>query len=149
MALTIVAFAVIQIVMPTMVRPRLRPPVTTELAITADTIANLAGPRAFLGEGGEIGGLNIPDAWLISNTRVRTANGGPVDLDRYDECVGLALRENEAATPCLADLDLHVDVAYQSGERYWSYQWLEAAIFAALSGLLAGFGLWHIQRRLP
>ena len=31
---------------------------------------------------------------------------------------------------------------------YWSFQWIESALYLALAGLLAGFGLWRIQRHV-
>jgi ABC-type transport system involved in multi-copper enzyme maturation permease subunit len=152
MALTVLVFAVTQIVMPTMVRPTLRPPVTIAMPITAETIQTLSGPSAFLGSQGEIGGLRIPDAWIVANSPARTADGAgldrsPLELDRYNDCIGQALHSSADAGQCLAQLDLHLDVSYQPGERYWTFQWLESAIFLALALLLAGLGLWRIQGR--
>jgi hypothetical protein len=49
---------------------------------------------------------------------------------------------------CLAELDLHVDVLYHPSSRYWAFQWLETAIYLALSGILTAFGVWRIRRRV-
>jgi hypothetical protein len=154
MALTVLVFTVIQIVMPTVVRPVLRPAVTTAVPITTQTIQSLSGPSAFLGSQGEIGGLRIPDAWIVDNSPARTADGSPLDrspvvLARYNECIGQALRSSAAAGDCLAGLDLHLQVSYQPGARYWTFRWLESAIFLALALLLAGLGLWRIQGGRP
>jgi hypothetical protein len=38
---------------------------------------------------------------------------------------------------CLGRLNLHVDIAYQPADRYWTFQWLESAVYLALAALLA------------
>jgi ABC-type transport system involved in multi-copper enzyme maturation permease subunit len=137
MALTLLVFVVVQIAMPTWVRPQLISPVTASHPMTADAIKNLI----FIGRDGDIGGLRIPDAWVVSTSKMLTSNGRPVDMNQ-NSCTG-----TEPAL-CLANLDLHVQATYQPGDRYWDFQWLESAIFLALSVLLAGFALWRIQARL-
>jgi ABC-type transport system involved in multi-copper enzyme maturation permease subunit len=141
MALTVLVFAVVQGVMPALVREHLSSPVTASQPMTAETIKNLS----FLGSDGNIGGLKIPGAFVVSVSKLLASNGQPVDPNQYNVCTsGLP----ESAAPCLAKLNLHVQVAYQPADRYWDFQWLESAIFLALSVLLAGFGLWRIQGRL-
>jgi ABC-type transport system involved in multi-copper enzyme maturation permease subunit len=142
MALTIVAFLVVQIAMPLLVRPHLGTPVTATRPVTADTIRNLSFPTAFLGADGQIRGLQIPGAWVVSNGRLLQADGRPVDLDRYHDCV---LQAPEQTASCLGGLNLHVAVAYHPGSRYWAFQGAESGLYLALAGLLAGFGLWRIR----
>lgn len=143
LAVTALVFVVVQIVMPTVVRPQLIAPITVAQPVTAETIKNLNGLTAFLGNDAEIRGLEIPGGWVLSNGRLLAADGGTVPLDRYHDCVD---REPDSVADCLAGLNLHVEVSYQPGDRYWSFQWLESAIFLALGVLLAGVGLWRIQR---
>jgi hypothetical protein len=60
----------------------------------------------------------------------------------------LVARELETGTHRLGALDLHVTASYQPNHRYWLFQWLESAIYVALTALLAAVGLWRVQRRL-
>ncbi|WP_326558109.1 ABC transporter permease subunit [Micromonospora sp. NBC_01796] len=142
MALTAVLFALVQVAVPTLIRPHLIPPVTGSHQVTAETVRNLS----FLGSEADIGGLRISDAWVVSTSKLLTADGQPVELDRYRACVTGVF---DAVAECMGNLDLRVDVAYQPGERYWDFQWLESAIFLGLAVMLAGLGLWRIQGRLP
>ncbi|MBF9130557.1 ABC transporter permease subunit [Plantactinospora sp. S1510] len=140
MALTVVVFAVAQIVMPMLVRPHLRPPVSVTQPMTAETVRNLSSMKA----DATVRGVQIPNAWVVSHGELLDSNGGPVEPTRYHECVLLG---PDAVPECLASLDLHVVGSYHPADRYWSFQWLESAIFLALGGLLTGFGLWRIQGR--
>ncbi|TKA01687.1 hypothetical protein [Actinacidiphila oryziradicis] len=49
---------------------------------------------------------------------------------------------------CLAKRNIHVEVTEQPANRYWTFQWVETAISAALAALLAGVGFWRIRGRL-
>jgi ABC-type transport system involved in multi-copper enzyme maturation permease subunit len=140
MALTVVVFAVAQIVMPMLVRPHLRPSVSVTQPMTAETVRNLSSMKA----DATVRGVQIPNAWVVSHGELLDSNGEPVEPTRYHECV---LVGPDAVPECLASLDLHVVGAYHPAHRYWSFQWLESAIFLALSVLLMGFGLWRIQGR--
>jgi ABC-type transport system involved in multi-copper enzyme maturation permease subunit len=141
MALAILVFAVVQIVMPTLVRPQLMSPVTASRPLTAETIKNLS----LLGSNANIQGLHVPNGWVLSTSKMLASNGQPVDMDRYNTCISGSM---DAVAQCLANLNLHVQATYQPGDHYWDFQWLESAIFLALSLLLAGFGLWRIRGRL-
>jgi hypothetical protein len=39
-------------------------------------------------------------------------------------------------------------VSYQPASRFWSFQWYETGIYAALALVLAGFCFWRIRHRL-
>ena len=39
-------------------------------------------------------------------------------------------------------------LAYQPDQRYWAFQWLESALYLVLAALLAGYGRWHVRRRV-
>jgi hypothetical protein len=49
--------------------------------------------------------------------------------------------------PYLAAHDVYQRVLYQPADRYWTFQWIEAAIFFALSGVLALLTLLLVRRR--
>jgi ABC-type transport system involved in multi-copper enzyme maturation permease subunit len=151
MALTMLAFTIIQFAMPNLVRPHLMPPVTITKPMTADAI-NEARALGSLTGGAVVKGLTIPDAWISDTSKLLTANGRPLDEDQFDECFMNPPKTGATGTfgdtaACLGNLDLHMEIAYQPDHRYWPFQWIESAIYLALSALLTAFGLWHIQRR--
>jgi hypothetical protein len=51
---------------------------------------------------------------------------------------------------CIAHLSakFHLAVTYQPASRYWTFQWLELAIFLAAALILAGICCWSVRRRL-
>jgi hypothetical protein len=140
MALTFLVFVVIQVLMPNVVRPHLRTPVTAAQPMTAEVVRNLG----FLGQHATVAGLKIPGAWVVSGSQLLAADGEPVDQDSYDNCINAGF---DGVADCIAKLDLHVDIAYQPVDRYWSFQWLESALFLGLAALLAAVGRWRINGR--
>jgi ABC-type transport system involved in multi-copper enzyme maturation permease subunit len=142
MAITLVLFAVVQVAMPTAIRPHLLAPATTAQQMTTPVTESLT----FLGRGGTVGGLKIPDAWIVSTSSLLTSNDRPLGSSPYDQCTSKG--SWDATAQCLAALDLHVQVNYQPPDRYWPLQWFEFAIFMALAGLLGGLGFWRIHSRL-
>ncbi len=47
---------------------------------------------------------------------------------------------------CIAGQNVHFDVSYHPADRYWTFQWIETAIFTGLAALLIGFCFWRVQR---
>jgi hypothetical protein len=143
MACMLVIFAVVQVLVPTLIRPNYVPPIRTAVPLTAQMITNLS----FLGEYGDIGGLALPGGpWVVSTSSMLNPAGQEVGHTAwYANC----LSESMADVPvCLTKGDVHVEVSAQPADRYWSFQWYETAIFAALAILLAGLCLWRIRGRL-
>jgi ABC-type transport system involved in multi-copper enzyme maturation permease subunit len=152
MALTILAFVIIQFVMPNMVRPHLMAPVSISKPMTADAI-NQARGLGTLGNGAVVRGLSIPNAWISNTSELLTANGRPLDAGTFNDCLMNPPKTGATGTfgdaaQCLGALNLHITMSYQPNDRYWPFQWIESAIYLALSILLAAFGLWRVQRRL-
>ena len=152
MALTVLVFTVVQFVVPNVVRPHLMPPVTVSRPMTADAINEARGLGSITG-GPVVKGLTVPGAWVSGTSELRTADGRPLAQDRFDHCFRDPPRTGATGTfgdtaVCLAQLDLHVVLSYQPDQRYWAFQWLESAIYLALAALLAGYGRWHVRRRV-
>jgi ABC-type transport system involved in multi-copper enzyme maturation permease subunit len=157
MALTLLVFIALQLAVPNLVRPSLMPPVTTSKSMTAEAINELRSLGG-LTDRPTVGGLTVPDAWVTETSELLTSNGQPLDVNQFNACIGTgppsASPEKEstgrfgAAAQCLGDLDLHVTASYQPNHRYWPFQWLESAIYLALTALLAALGAWRVQRRL-
>ncbi|WP_327003356.1 ABC transporter permease subunit [Dactylosporangium sp. NBC_01737] len=138
MALTALLFAAVQVAVPSVVRPHLSTPVHGSQAMSAEVIRNLS----FLGAEADVEGLSAPNAWVVSTSRLLTADGRTVDLDRYHGCLS---GQFDVMAQCVAALDLHVDVAYHPGGHYWRFQWLESLLFLASALALAGVALWRIR----
>jgi ABC-2 family transporter protein len=135
MALTVLVFTVVQVLTPGLVRPHLSTPVTGVAPLNAGTVQHLS----FLGADGSVGGLRIPDAWVVSTSRMLAADGQPIDPGRVLGC------PLDVIETCVAQLDVHVVARYQPASRYWEFQWLESALFLGFSLLLAALGLWRIR----
>ena len=48
-----------------------------------------------------------------------------------------------------AEIGLHVQSIYQPGYRFWSFQWIESAIFVVLALALFGLVIWRVRSRTP
>ncbi|WP_405647948.1 ABC transporter permease subunit [Streptomyces uncialis] len=155
MAVTLVVFLAFQFFFPNVVRPALIPPERATLAMTATAIngaQNLGG----IGGGSVIGGVRIPDApdaWIAGTSPLRTPDGRTLGGPEFNACLDSPPRTGAGGTfgdtaVCLAGHDLHIDVRYHPSSRYWAFQWLETAIYLALSGVLTAFAVRRIRRRV-
>ncbi|MFE9747323.1 transporter [Saccharothrix saharensis] len=155
MAVTLVVFAAVQVAVPFAVRPHLMPPVEETVALTAATIA---GVQAEPGPDGDVpGALRVfePDgAWVLANEtldpngavvhRLPASVGGclpRVPIGDIDDRVLDRMRECFAR---LSDLGYRQHLAYHPASRFWPLQWLELALYLAVSALLT----WFCFRRL-
>lgn len=143
MAITLAAFAALQIVVPTVVRPHLQKPVT-------DTVALAAGARIrsfHVGSDGVSVGnydTSLPGAWILSNdTPLLDASGKQVAREQITDCMKGDVDEDMA---CLSTKDFHFSVTYQPANRYWTFQWLEFGAYLLLTALLTGFLFLRIRR---
>ncbi|MEU4602211.1 ABC transporter permease subunit [Kribbella sp. NPDC023972] len=161
-ALTLFVFIAIQIAVPNLVRPHLMPQETTSRAMTAEAINELRSLGG-LRDRPSIGGFTVPNAWVTGTSELLTADGRPLDIKKFNACIGIGAPTKSApssdpqgegtgrfgaAAQCLGKLDLHVTASYQPNHRYWPFQWIESAVYLALSALLGLLGLWRIHRRL-
>jgi ABC-type transport system involved in multi-copper enzyme maturation permease subunit len=148
MAITLAAFAALQILLPTTIRPHLQTPVTETVAFTADSRV-----QQFQTDRGQDGGVSVAGyesalrgAWILSgSTPLLNADGRQVTRTQIDGCM---TGDFEKDMSCLATQNLHFTAEYQPADRYWTFQWLEFAAYLLLAGLLAGFAFWRIRRGL-
>lgn len=144
MAITLAVFVALQILMPTAIRPHLRPPVQTSVAFSAAAADGIAITE----QGVAVQQYSIPGAWVLTpNATVLDAAGNPVSSAVVRQCTSVSGGPGQAMS-CLEAQHLHVDLSYQPADRYWSFQWLEFAVYLVLAGLLAGFAFWRIPRGL-
>jgi len=137
MLVGLLVFGSIRVFVWTELRPQFEPPI----AIAADNAFDLRG--------GPI------DAWVLGSDAV-DGQGRPVSFDRLNEVVQgfYAQPQPIRTTPpftnaaaYLAAHDVYRRVLYQPGDRYWTFQWIEAGIFLALSGVLALLTVVLVRRR--
>lgn len=143
MAVTLAAFAVMQILMPTVVRVHLQPAVSESVAFVGANTNEMGLNRA-----GEVSlpGYDVPGAWVLtSNPILLDADGKLPPRASTKACFE---GEPGRAQECLEALNLHTELTYQPADRYWTFQWLEFGIYLLLAGLFAGFAFWRIPRGL-
>ncbi|MBF9135466.1 ABC transporter permease subunit [Plantactinospora sp. S1510] len=156
MAVTLLAVAVLQILIPGLARGHVLPPVTRSVAYDAGVPDN-GGRLAIRREGPVlVTGYVIPGALKLStNEKLLTATGGETDTATIRPCLGATSSVQREADPnggqdpieaCVAGLNLHFDVTYQPADRYWSFQRLEFGGFLVLAGLSCAVALWRVRR---
>ncbi|QQQ78299.1 ABC transporter permease subunit [Saccharothrix sp. 6-C] len=155
MAVTLVVYVAVQLVVPVAVRPHVLPPVEESVTLTARTIA---GIQTKTGPNGEVPqALRVVEpagAWVLAN---ETADADGVAAHPLPSLVDDCLPSSPAdpVTPpdldrirgCFArldDLGYRQHLAYQPASRFWPLQWVELALYLALSALVT----WFCFRRL-
>jgi hypothetical protein len=156
MAVTLALYVLVQVAVPLWVRPHLVPPTTAAVAISARTLDSISldGPQ-----GPVTIGVHTADRgdWILVNDTV-DRSGHPAALPAwFSDCQAPAPTAVQgpapagSVDPCLARLASEgytQRVVYQPVGNFWPIQLAEAALYLAVSGLLAGFALWWTRRRL-
>lgn len=89
----------------------------------------------------------VPDgSWVLSTSYTDKSNN-PVSSDRVAELMRGAGRLPGTVTDYLHSLGVQSWISYQPSERFWSFQVIEASIFAVLGVLVVCIGLFWIARR--
>jgi hypothetical protein len=145
MAITLAVVVAAQILMPTVIRAHLIPPVHKTVALDTQHLRGFGisddGNRMRV-----IGSYDEPGAWVLSITTVKpdgTEFTGPANPQ--------ACNRDLSPRDCLnwlTTLNLKQDVAYQPASRFWPLQWVEGGLFAGLAALMALFCFWWVRRRL-
>jgi ABC-2 family transporter protein len=156
MAVALAVFALVQINVPQWIRPHLVPPASQTIPITGPHFDGImSGPdgttRLTLNTG------NRGD-WILSNETLDASGRVISTLPAWvEECLPgppRAAAERAEASPlgaCLArldDLGYRQRLVYQPADRFWTLQWVETALFFALSGLLTWLCFWWTRRKL-
>jgi hypothetical protein len=125
-ATTVAGFVAVRLLIEQFVRPHFAAPVTTFTPM-------------FTGSGSPDG------AWRMSSDLVRgnTVLTGPVRVP--DDCA--ATRTREAMDACMSHAGFRLRTTYQPAGRYWTFQWIEAGIFAAISAVLVTAAVVLVLRR--
>lgn len=147
MAITLALFAVVQVLVPSVVRQHLMPPVTTTVAFDATVFDRIDGVTIRETGGVFVHEYSMPGSWsLTSESQVFKADGSVYTAEDSQKC--MAAGDREEHEKCTVAQNLHFSVTYHPGSRYWPFQWIELSMYAALSALLAGFGFWWLRRKV-
>jgi hypothetical protein len=156
MAVTLVVFAVIQVVVPNFVRPHLLPPAHATAALNARNMSiNVSenpgtGPSTI-----HVSGPNItkPGAWVLSDITVTPSGAVFTAAPKACQFSAAGLRDmpdGAEFAPCrnaLAALHLRQSVTYQPASRFWPLQWIETGIYLVLAAGLSFVCVWQVRRR--
>jgi hypothetical protein len=162
MAVTLAAFLGARLAFTFWARPHLMTPEHVDMPLTAGGLGfgpSAAGVTVFVEP------PSIANAWVISTEIVGQQGNVATSqvLHQFIEsaCPTIAnLTENGQAGRAPADASVfrncadqlagsfHLAVNYQPADRYWTFQWIELAIFAGLTGILVGCCIWWTRRRL-
>jgi hypothetical protein len=144
MAVTLVVIAAVLLLVPNFVRPYLLPPQTMTVAIVGEDITNISGDET--GAVQEIGVRNPAGAWVLANETIDPAGNVAEPLpDFVQNCLprpGGGPPERGSLEQCMAQLGTHgyqQRLTYQPGSRFWPLQWLELALYLAMTALLTWF----------
>lgn len=158
MAVTLVAYLLVQLAVPLWVRPHLIPPEKQMVAISRDTLDGLM-TRNDTDTRLTVRSVGKGD-WVLSNKTVdpagRVLDRLPASLTVCSPRVGPPAPGDEVAEGpkgpldgCLAALSTQgytQQLVYQPASRFWPLQWAETGLFLGLSALLAGFCSWRVRR---
>ncbi|MEU5259478.1 transporter [Amycolatopsis sp. NPDC021455] len=149
MAVTLVALAAVLLLVPNFVRPHLLPAQTETVPIVARDITNITGndKQGII----EIGVRSPAGAWVLANETVDPAGNLAAPLPSFvQDCAprpGQAPPDRGSLDECMAQLGIHgyqQRLTFQPGSRFWPLQWLELALYLAMTALLT----WFCFRRL-
>jgi hypothetical protein len=148
MAVTLAIFAAAQVAMPLGIRPNLFPADRTVVPVTS--LQGVAfGPSGANGTGFVLAALDVPGqsgTWILSSGPVNAA--GQTDSTTPAACAPLLSENGPNFISCLGSHGVREEITYQPASRYWPMQWIETAIYLALSLALAGYCFWRLERRV-
>jgi hypothetical protein len=154
MAITLAVFVALQVAMPLLVRPHLRPPVHATVELSTSNLDGLG----FAGDGAVrlVMRTVAPDkgGWALSSRLVDKSGNTVQDTIPVSTTSGACSPSQANPTkrgpdPCLAEINrlgYRQEVSYHPAGRFWSFQWIETGIYAAFALGLTGFCFWRLRR---
>ncbi|MBB2940330.1 ABC-type transport system involved in multi-copper enzyme maturation permease subunit [Actinoplanes lutulentus] len=144
MAVTLAVFAVVQVLMGTVIRSHFMPPVTATVILDQEAMRNIQG-MGMNDVRGRIFGYTIPGSWSMSEENdLYKPDGSPFTVADAKTCMGED--DMRAEQDCQAKKKLYFTHSYHPADRYWSFQWIELGIFVGLSLLLAALAFRRIRQ---
>ena len=125
LAVTLVGYAAAQIVVSNWIRPHFAAPLVSDVPFDQPT----AVPSG---------------SWVLHQDLVLHGQVLSGALRLPDQCLGGG---KDNVRQCLADLGYRYVVTYQPANRYWTFQWIEFAGYAALAAVLVAVAWFAVLRR--
>ena len=139
MVVATVAFVVVLFGVEFLARPYYLPPVTSLTAFpVGQSLTTTFTPDR----------TGTPGDWLLDWGFV-DSTGHRLDTAQINDASRSALDARTSMPTWLHDHGIQHLLVYQPADRFWTFQLIETGIFLALSVVLAGVVVWHVQRRLP
>jgi hypothetical protein len=132
-AVTLGGFAAAWFAIQQFVRPHYLAPVTSTLPLVG-TGQQIAGR----------GALSVA-SWILSLGNLTNAAGHPI-RSLTPSVIPAACRGQFAGSlfGCLGQHGWRNVMTYQPASRFWTFQWIEAAIFFVLAGILVALATWRV-----
>ncbi|WP_250004635.1 ABC transporter permease [Actinoplanes sp. M2I2] len=163
MAITLAGLLTVRIMVTEWVRPLVVAPRVMDRPLDPDTTGYGSGGNILLGIGEsrlDPEPPDIPDAWIQSTDIVDAAGTPLTDQVLKASCPtigqesggGPARPVTEAVRQEMHDCVVrigeryHEVVTFQSGDRYWTFQWWELAVFVALAAVLVACAGYRVRR---
>lgn len=137
MATTLAGFALVQAVMPSLIRPHLLAPAHANVALNTADILGLRGQSLIASPSWTPTG-----GWILSTQVIGKSGRG------FHRALTPACQTGnfQACLASLARLHLRQLITYQPASHFWALQWRETVIFLTLALLLLGVCFWWIHR---
>ncbi|MGY2876895.1 hypothetical protein ACVW00_004085 [Marmoricola sp. URHA0025 HA25] len=155
MAVTLAAYVVLQVLMPTLVRPHLAAPVDSTAKIAPGSIHGImaSGPDAPI-ERLDVGSAPA-GSWVLSNETVDVHGKAVHSFGRWvTDCLGppqtdpttTDTPQKAACYQRLASDGYRQHLSYQPARSYWALQWRETGLLLGVAGVLVGACFWRVRR---
>ena len=162
MSLTLGGLLIVRIMVTAWIRPLVITPRVESMPLDPDTTGYGSGGNILFGlpqSTLQPEPPDIPDAW-IQSVRIVDAGGESITEQVLQATCptvgeggqGPARPVSEAARQqmhdCVARVseNYHEVVTYQPGDRYWTFQWWELAVFALATAMLCGYAYYRLRR---
>jgi hypothetical protein len=95
---------------------------------------------------------SLHDAWVLNGPSLVDSHGNRPSRELVEQCVAPGVKPLsgpvKVGSDCFEKLGLFNRIEYHPASRFWTFQWIEAAIFFGAAAALAAFSAWWILKRV-
>jgi hypothetical protein len=150
MATTLLITGITQLLLPSLARPHLLPPVTIQVPFDQRTAADGGQLSVNSGEPLMISGYTVPGGLtLTGRAPLLNSAGREVSASDVPDCTKNPVTSESTwheLESCIAGKNLHIEIQAQTPDRYWPFQWAEFGVFIGLGMVLCGVAFWRIRQ---